>query len=63
MTKKDFIELARGLRKAHAPRELVELVMDVCQRSNPRFDRDRFEDAVYRNEVRERPNAKPRPLL
>ena len=65
MTKKDFIPLANALC-SNAPdsdsnsyeaesllfERIVNSIMDVCQRANPRFDRARFASACGLDEVR-----------
>ena len=65
MTKKDFIALANALC-SNVPdsdsncyeaesvlfENIVNSIMDVCQRANPRFDRARFASACGLDEVR-----------
>ena len=57
MTKKHFIKLAAGFKKAndnarsYAERDAistcVKIVADVCAEVNERFDRDTFYAAIY----------------
>jgi len=65
MTKKDFIQLANALRD-NVPdcnsntreaesvlfENIVNSVMDVCHRANPRFDRAKFAAACGLEEVK-----------
>jgi len=65
MTKKAFIPLANALR-SNVPdsdsnsyeaesllfENIVNSIMDVCQRANPRFDRGRFAVASGLDEIR-----------
>lgn len=67
MTKKDFIPLANALR-SNVPNvtsntyeaesllfeNIVNSIMEVCQRANPRFDRARFAAACGLDEVHNR---------
>ena len=67
MTRKNFIALADALR-ANVPNQdsncydteallfsdIVESVMNVCERANPRFDRARFSQACGLDEIQQR---------
>ena len=59
MTRKDYIKLADLLGAAYAHVEQMEAnvgkeaihliqtgIEDICRQDNPRFDRDRFQDAI-----------------
>lgn len=45
MTKKDFIAIAKVLDANHAPLALVSDFADMCEETNPLFDRQRFVEA------------------
>ena len=53
MTKKDFNALAKEVSQCELRNrtfsDMVYLIANVCERSNPRFDRDRFIKACMTN--------------
>jgi hypothetical protein len=42
MSKKDFIALADALRGKNIPLDVLEAIMEFCEKQNPRFMRDRW---------------------
>jgi hypothetical protein len=45
MTRKHYQAIAEAIRQGTEPVTLVELLMDIFEADNPRFDRARFMDA------------------
>ena len=45
LTRKDFIAMAKTVARtadAYTREKLLELTVEICLKSNPRFDRERF---------------------
>lgn len=42
MTRKDYEKIAAAIKESREPMALVNLLMDVFEKDNPRFDRERF---------------------
>ena len=74
-TKRHYIDTARIIREAtfvnggkrEATRGAIRVALargfaDLFAADNPRFDRARFEAAVFQGEIVERPGCTPRPL-
>lgn len=45
MTRKHYEAIAKAIRESTEPIALVELLMDIFEHDNPRFDRQRFLEA------------------
>ena len=42
MTKKDYVKLAAAIKEGGATPDFVEMLMEVLEADNPRFDRVKF---------------------
>jgi hypothetical protein len=46
MTRKHFIAIAKALNDEGVTAQCISAIADVCEKTNPRFDREKFEKAA-----------------
>ena len=55
MTRQDYIKIAKLLNATQAPYKVIDAFRHLLKEDNPRFNKDKFLNAVYngRNQTRE----------